>query len=898
MSPSRSVRFPKITLIFGNRFDFSPLSLLVRKQKPLGNKVGMAEFSPYVVKVPGPTDPKFGWLSTSSNHPFRLDGKFYPTVEHYFLSKKFEGTVLEERIRTASSVSKLKILTRPRMHIFRDAPPGAGPGTGSTGVAEKKIVYGDEKVFARGDWVVSKKFHLERAIRAKLHDNPKLEARFATIEGLKIVDEISPDAATIWEKIRGERSAASAAGAGTAAKIYSVKNPKVDLRSAMLTPAETLFLQKLATGGPKTLPKKLSYIPALPVIEKWVASLPFSRVIQSQPVYAGLVRNVQHLLFGSGLVDETESRTRLKISILAAAVIRWLRLDADPDDVSKIFAASKTIATNELPVLYDFSPHGPSIFSLPGDEKILVSGPSTGDFFEVDSIDPDSPSVTFSKKALKKVTAHIYESKPETRILGWLCERLRWLISARIFAYSVAGRDSDDFFRTLPRPESGDFFPERKIQELCLRLKPEVSPAIFSSVSKNYAFVSDPEVENPDEVSGLIDSEATISEDAFLGVFARFASSRNVEKVDPEKILSSILLPELFSKWRVFVSKNSVPKPDTSEVKKWRRKFPSPSEGRIPKSWVRTLSTAVDFFRTEAENASAWVTLSVWSPIFPPEKIRTTTSEVEDPGVTFATLTEVEKENPDLNSKKSSSRERRRQRGETRENLLEIEDRPKPPGGEVIEISPDPTPELLEVCSANSSHPQSPVARYGFEKVWIVVIANSTSIAVPQGRLVAGKGNRSEGVTKRVYTAFPGVNVYSTPGREGAYPLGEAILSKPGEFERHRPNVATLIAEYSAGAPKKNTDSVEARKEWFSKSLGVLVERLSNDPAYRLSEKSDDLPILVFSTLTLHPEGYSELVGNLATEKGFTIYLVPEKPTEVATKTRAKKPEPTVIPVD
>ena len=520
----------------------------------------MAEFSPYVVKVPGPTDPKFGWLSTSSNHPFRLDGKFYPTVEHYFLSKKFEGTVLEERIRTASSVSKLKILTRPRMHIFRDAPPGAGPGAGSSGVAEKKIVYGDEKVFARGDWMVSKKFHLERAIRAKLHDNPKLEARFATIEGLKIVDELCPDAATIWEKIRGERSLQSAVG--TATKTYSVKNPKVDLRSAVLTPTETLFLQKLATGGPKTLPKKLSYIPALPTIEKWVASLPFSRVIQSQPVYAGLVRNVQRLLFGSGLVDETESRMRLKISILAAAVIRWLRLDADPEDVSKIFAASKTIATNELPVLYDFSPHGPSIFSLPGDEKILVSGPTTGDFFEVDSIDPDSPSVTFSKTGLKKVTAHIYESKPETRILGWLCERVRWLISARIFAYSVAGRHSDDFFRTLPRPESGDFFPERKIQELGLRLKPEVSPAIFSSVSKNYAFVSDPEVENPDESSGLIDSEATISEDAFLGIFARFASSRNVEilsgsrqgseKVDPEKILSSILLPELFSKWRVF----------------------------------------------------------------------------------------------------------------------------------------------------------------------------------------------------------------------------------------------------------------------------------------------------------------------------------------------------------
>lgn len=49
-----------------------------------------------------PSD-EFGFLCNFSTHGFQLDGRYWPTVEHYFQAQKFAGTPHEEEIRKTAS---------------------------------------------------------------------------------------------------------------------------------------------------------------------------------------------------------------------------------------------------------------------------------------------------------------------------------------------------------------------------------------------------------------------------------------------------------------------------------------------------------------------------------------------------------------------------------------------------------------------------------------------------------------------------------------------------------------------------------------------------------------------------------------------------------------------------
>ena len=42
----------------------------------------------------------YGCLSNFSKHSIIVDGKMYPTTEHYYQSKKFEDPVYQEIVRT------------------------------------------------------------------------------------------------------------------------------------------------------------------------------------------------------------------------------------------------------------------------------------------------------------------------------------------------------------------------------------------------------------------------------------------------------------------------------------------------------------------------------------------------------------------------------------------------------------------------------------------------------------------------------------------------------------------------------------------------------------------------------------------------------------------------------
>ncbi|QDU56542.1 NADAR family protein [Aeoliella mucimassa] len=83
-------------------------------------------------------------LSNFSNHAFEIDGKHYPTVEHYFQAMKFPGHEQAETIRTADNPMVAKQLGRTR------------------------------KVPLRSDWEAVKLDIMRDAVRAKFTTHPEL----------------------------------------------------------------------------------------------------------------------------------------------------------------------------------------------------------------------------------------------------------------------------------------------------------------------------------------------------------------------------------------------------------------------------------------------------------------------------------------------------------------------------------------------------------------------------------------------------------------------------------------------------------------------------------------------------------------------------------------------------
>jgi len=61
----------------------------------------------------------YGCFSNFSAHPFELDGKLWPTSEHYFQAQKFAGTSSEEEIRRAQGPMRAATMGRNRHRPLR-----------------------------------------------------------------------------------------------------------------------------------------------------------------------------------------------------------------------------------------------------------------------------------------------------------------------------------------------------------------------------------------------------------------------------------------------------------------------------------------------------------------------------------------------------------------------------------------------------------------------------------------------------------------------------------------------------------------------------------------------------------------------------------------------------------
>lgn len=61
----------------------------------------------------------YGFFSNFSHHPIALDGKVWPTTEHYFQAKKFAGTEHEEAVRLAKTPMVAAQMGRSRKRPLR-----------------------------------------------------------------------------------------------------------------------------------------------------------------------------------------------------------------------------------------------------------------------------------------------------------------------------------------------------------------------------------------------------------------------------------------------------------------------------------------------------------------------------------------------------------------------------------------------------------------------------------------------------------------------------------------------------------------------------------------------------------------------------------------------------------
>src|SRR4051794_27200854 len=106
---------------------------------------------------------EYGWLANFSRHAISIDGRVWPTVEHYFQAQKFTDRALQERIRKLPSPSAAKLLA-------------------------KKL-----KARRRADWHAVRDDIMTTAIRAKFLQHDGLAERLLTTASAPIIEDAADD---------------------------------------------------------------------------------------------------------------------------------------------------------------------------------------------------------------------------------------------------------------------------------------------------------------------------------------------------------------------------------------------------------------------------------------------------------------------------------------------------------------------------------------------------------------------------------------------------------------------------------------------------------------------------------------------------------------------------------
>lgn len=323
-----------------------------------------------IIVIPGPLDPRLGYLNKSNIHfPFVLENKTWPTIEHFILAKRFEGTTLEEEIRKSKNIYKARILAKPSRIIIEE-----------DGRIIKKIVYGSSNqgwCTLREDWGSTKELeYLEMATRSKFFQNKKAMTRLIKTEGIHIIDPESETIKTgpVLEKIRDEYLEKIRSKENKKKQARKIGAPYADIRSRILSEEEqNLIVAMLSTVNilkniesiPENTPATMEMIEdvfynfsgdvrgeslsngeeIISVIRGWATerSSNWTEVARNMPNYEALMRDVENIIKTSPIGATTSATTRVKIAIFIASLIRWLRMDASSVERSTFFSRSKII---------------------------------------------------------------------------------------------------------------------------------------------------------------------------------------------------------------------------------------------------------------------------------------------------------------------------------------------------------------------------------------------------------------------------------------------------------------------------------------------------------------------------------------------------------------------------
>ncbi len=137
---------------------FNAATLL--RETPVGNATGI-EPTPEVrfYRI----NDAYGCFSNFSKHPIVLEGREWPTSEHYFQAKKFAGTPSEEEIRLAATPSEAARMGRQRSRPLR------------------------------ADWEEVKETVMYAALEAKFTQHPQVRERLMSTGEARIVEHTSKD---------------------------------------------------------------------------------------------------------------------------------------------------------------------------------------------------------------------------------------------------------------------------------------------------------------------------------------------------------------------------------------------------------------------------------------------------------------------------------------------------------------------------------------------------------------------------------------------------------------------------------------------------------------------------------------------------------------------------------
>jgi hypothetical protein len=108
-------------------------------------------------------DDSYGEFSNFSAHPFKLNGRMWPTSEHYFQAQKFAGTEDEETVRNAKTPSMAAKLGRSR------------------------------SLPLRADWEAVKDDVMRAALRAKFEQHPKLKSLLLSTGDAELIEHTRND---------------------------------------------------------------------------------------------------------------------------------------------------------------------------------------------------------------------------------------------------------------------------------------------------------------------------------------------------------------------------------------------------------------------------------------------------------------------------------------------------------------------------------------------------------------------------------------------------------------------------------------------------------------------------------------------------------------------------------